>query len=422
MPLPDRIGRYDVERLLGEGGMGRVLLARDTVLGRPVAVKILRDDLALAPELRAQLTNRMRQEARAAATLSHPAMVTLHDMGEDDAVGLYLVFERIEGPTLRERLEKGPLPPQEVAVLARALGAALTHAHAAGVVHRDVKPENVMLSSLGPKVTDFGIARLPDSTLTGASTVLGTPAYSAPETLASGAFGPASDQFSLAATLYEALTGKRAFPGDDALQVATRVATAVHTPPTATGGLRPFVHLDRIFDRALAKEPKSRFATCESFGTTLAAELETGGSSFLATPVPFRSSIVPRATRRWQNVAAVAAVLVIVGLVLIGRHAQPEADGVSLSEVARAFASAIAAAHDTTAAMPPTHHAAAASASPSASLTPSFETALPSPDIDPPAPPPLPSSSSASASSASASPPASSGSPPAASSEPRASP
>src|SRR5271170_6178926 len=167
MDLPDRIGRYDVEHLLGQGGMGRVLLARDTVLGREVALKILRDDLGLTPELKEQLVDRMRQEARAAAALSHPAMVTLHDMGEDEHVGLYLVFERIVGPTLRERLhEKGPLPPTEVARLARALGSALTHAHAAGVVHRDVKPENVMLSPTGPKLTDFGIARMPDSTLT----------------------------------------------------------------------------------------------------------------------------------------------------------------------------------------------------------------------------------------------------------------
>lgn len=121
MDLPARIGRYDVERLLGEGGMGRVLLARDTVLGREVALKVLRDDLGLPPELKTQLLQRMRQEARAAAAISHPAMVTLHDMGEDEHVGLYLVFERIVGPTLRERIEQGPLPPAEVARMARAV-------------------------------------------------------------------------------------------------------------------------------------------------------------------------------------------------------------------------------------------------------------------------------------------------------------
>ena len=224
MDPPARIGRYDVERVLGEGGMGRVLLARDTVLGRRVAVKLLRDDLGLPPDLRAQLFERMRQEARAAAALSHPGIVTLHDMGEDDAVGLYLVFEHIEGPTLRERLAQGgPLPPAEAAILARTLGSALAHVHAAAVLHRDVKPENVMLAcGTGPKLTDLGIARLPDSTLTRTTVVLGTPAYAAPEALSSGAFGPRSDQFSLAATLYEALTGVRAFPGDDALAGSPR--------------------------------------------------------------------------------------------------------------------------------------------------------------------------------------------------------
>jgi serine/threonine protein kinase len=297
-------------------------------------------------------------------------------MGEDDDVGLYLVFERIDGPTLRERLAKGPLPPQDVAALARSLGAALTHAHAAGVVHRDVKPENVMLPPTGAKLTDLGVARLPDSTLTRATTVLGTPAYSAPEALASSTFGPASDEFSLASTLYEALTGKRAFLGEDALQVAARVATGKQAPLASFGGLRSFVHLDRIFDRALAKEPKSRFATCESFGTVLAAELESGGSAFLATPVPFRSSIVPRATRRWQNVVALSAAAVIVVLFLVGRQAQPEGEGVSLRDVANAFASVVAENHATTAGIPASHR---------------------------PHPPPLPSSSSAGAPSASAS-------------------
>jgi serine/threonine-protein kinase len=339
MDLPARIGRYDVEHLLGQGGMGRVLLARDTVLGREVALKVLRDDLGLTPELKAQLVDRMRQEARAAAALSHPAMMTLHDMGEDEHVGLYLVFERIVGPTLRERLhEKGPLPPAEVARLARALGSALTHAHTAGVVHRDVKPENVMLSPVGPKLTDFGIARLPDSTLTRASTVLGTPAYSAPEALAAGAFGAQSDQFSLAATLYEALTGKRAFPGDDALVVATRVATGKQPAPTAVlPALRAFPHVDVIFDRALAKEAKKRFASCEAFGSALAAELEGANVAHMMTPVP-RSSIVTRATRRWQNFAALGAVVVIVALVVVGRFREPEEDGVSLKSVASAFA------------------------------------------------------------------------------------
>jgi serine/threonine protein kinase len=355
MDLPARIGRYDVERLLGEGGMGRVLLARDTVLGRQVALKVLRDDLGLPPELKTQLLERMRQEARAAAAISHPAMVTLHDMGEDDQVGLFLVFERIVGPTLRERIDDGPLPPAEVARLSRALGSALSNAHAAGVVHRDVKPENVMLSPSGPKLTDFGIARLPDSTLTRATTVMGTPAYSAPEALASGTFSAASDQFSLAAMLYEALTGTRAFPGQDALAVATRVASGKQpSATTVRPSLRVFPHLDLILDRALAKEPKSRFASCDAFGTALAAELE--GAGIAETPMP-RPSLATRMTRRWQNRATLAGLLVIVALVVAGRLQGPADDGVSLRSVASAFAASAAAPRSVVSGAAATHHA-----------------------------------------------------------------
>ena len=343
MDLPRRVGRYEVERLLGEGGMGRVVLARDTILGRRVALKVLRDDLGLTPELKSQLVDRMRQEARAAAALSHPGMVTLHDMGHDDTVGLYLVFELIDGPTLRERLYgDGPLPPTEIAAIARLLGAALTHAHQAGVIHRDVKPENVMLSPTGAKLTDFGIARLPDSTLTRSTTVLGTPAYSAPEALASATFSAGSDQFSLASTLYEALTGKRAFPGDDALAVASRVATSKHAAPSAAlPGLARFPHVDTIFDRALAKDASKRFASCAVFGEVLAAELE-GASPGIMTPVP-RSSIVPRATRRWQNLAALVALGVIATLVVAGRLPSDDG-GVSFKSVASAFAASAPAA------------------------------------------------------------------------------
>ena len=137
-----------------------------------MALKVLRDDLGLPPELKAQLVERMRQEARAAATLSHPAMVTLHDMGEDERGG---ALPRLRAHRRARRCasgcsEGGPLPPARSRGIARALGSALTHAHEAGVVHRDVKPENVMLSPVGPKLTDFGIARLPDSTLTRATT------------------------------------------------------------------------------------------------------------------------------------------------------------------------------------------------------------------------------------------------------------
>ena len=375
MEPPRHIGRYEVLGLLGQGGMGRVFLARDSVLGREVAIKVLRDDLGLPPEVKKTLFERMEHEARAAAALSHPNMVTLHDMGEHPELGLFLVFERVHGPTLRDRLDAGPLPAREVATLARELGDALTQAHSSGVIHRDVKPENVLLSPRGAKLTDFGIARLPDSTLTSASTgaVLGTPAYSAPEALALGEFGAASDQFSLAATLYEALTGRRAFPGDDALTVAGRVALEA---PAALGldEMREspwLVRAQPVWTRGMAKSREERYSSAAALGLALAAALESPPPSAtdMLTPLskrPFRagdqtgargpidtvgtgvggaaarSSAPPEVSARaagntrMQNMI-IGGALVTLGLLVIMQRRSVAGDGVSLAGVATDF-------------------------------------------------------------------------------------
>ncbi len=339
MELPKRIGRYDVLRLLGQGGMGRVLLAKDTVLGREVAVKVVRDDLGLPPEMREALFLRMKQEARAAAAVSHPSFVTLHDMGEEADVGVFLVFEYVKGHTLRERIAKGPLDPDDVYKIARDVGAALDRAHEAGVIHRDVKPENVLMSSTGPKLTDFGIARLPDSTLTRAGSVLGTAAYSAPEALALAEFSGASDQFSLAVTLYEAFGGARAFPGDDTLAVASRIATEEPTPLRAgpEGEELPRVHL--VLARAMSKDPKKRFSSCTELARALynalyeqieVIEPVPMSSREYMTPPP-SSSIVPPPPQRFrvQNIVVAAALLLIIGLLLFGRHSSSDGDDAS---------------------------------------------------------------------------------------------
>ena len=269
--LPDDIGRYRVVRLLGQGAMGRVFLAHDPVLDRDVAVKLLRDDLGLPAEHRLALLERMRQEARASARVSHPYIVALHDMGEDAELGLFLVFEYAEGITLKERLARGALTPDAVAKLARPVGSALSTAHEAGVVHRDIKPENIILTKSGPKIADFGIARVPDSTLTRDGGLLGTPAYSAPEAIADGSFSPLSDQFSLATTLWEAITGRRAFPGDDAVAVASRIATDEPPKIAELCGLNP--HVDTVLARGLSKNPRGRFTSCEEFTDALADAL-----------------------------------------------------------------------------------------------------------------------------------------------------
>ncbi len=337
-----------------------MFLARDSVLGREVAIKVLRDDLGLPPEVKKTLFERMEHEARAAAALSHPNMVTLHDMGEHPELGLFLVFERVHGPTLRDRLDTGPLSAREVATLARELGDALTQAHASGVIHRDVKPENVLLSPRGAKLTDFGIARLPDSTLTSASTgaVLGTPAYSAPEALALGEFGAASDQFSLAATLYEALTGRRAFPGDDALTVAGRVALEA---PAALGAAErhesPWLtRAEPVWTRGMAKAREERYSSAAALGLALAAARESPPPSATAmlTPLTKRDggagsgngsktpsgppAVSARAAgnTRMQNMV-IGGALVTLGLLVIAQRRSVAGDGVSLAGVATDF-------------------------------------------------------------------------------------
>jgi eukaryotic-like serine/threonine-protein kinase len=318
--LPTQIGRYRIERLLGRGAMGRVLLAHDPVLDRSVAIKLLRDDLNIPPEQHDALLHRMRQEARASARVSHPNIVALHDMGEDPDLGLCLVFEYAEGQTLKERILRGPLGPEAAAKVAREVGDALTTAHLAGVLHRDIKPENIILTPTGAKVADFGIARVPDSTLTRDGGLLGTPAYSAPECISSGKFSPLSDQFSLAATLYEAVSGQRAFPGEDAIAVATRITTDEPPGIAELAGLDP--HVDAVLARGLSKLPSARFEDSRAFGLALSEALWQSPRRQLVTLADERhrthapSAHESRTTRLVVGGAAAGALLGIAGFQL----------------------------------------------------------------------------------------------------------
>jgi serine/threonine-protein kinase len=269
--LPQQIGRYRIDRLLGAGSMGNVYLAHDADLDRPVAVKTLRD-LALDPETRETFLSRFQNEARAAARLQHPNIVQIFDVGDDPRVGPYLVFEYVPGHTLKEALRKrGPLSRDELLDLAQQVADALATAHIAGVIHRDLKPENLLITRSGQvKLADFGIARIPNADLTKEGQFLGTPCYAAPETLRSGEYSEQSDLFSFGAVIYEAACGERAFPGSEALAVAHQVMSTDPVPPSeANRGAAIPSSLDTAILRALRKRPSDRYASARTFVSAL---------------------------------------------------------------------------------------------------------------------------------------------------------
>jgi len=269
--LPQQIGRYRIDRLLGSGSMGNVYLAHDADLDRAVAVKTLRD-LALDAEMREVFLSRFQNEARAAARLHHPNIVQIFDVGDDPKVGPYLVFEYVHGHTLKQELKKeGPLPRDKLLDLAQHVGDALATAHLAGVIHRDLKPENLLITDNGQvKLADFGIARVPNADLTKEGQFLGTPCYAAPETLRSGEYSEQSDLFSFGAVIYEAACGERAFPGAEAMAVAHQVMSKDPVPPSeANRGAAIPTTVDTAILRALRKNPSERYASARTFVSAL---------------------------------------------------------------------------------------------------------------------------------------------------------
>ncbi|HEY6180136.1 MAG TPA: serine/threonine-protein kinase, partial [Kofleriaceae bacterium] len=206
MTEPRSFGRYRVTGTLGSGGMGDVYTAVDDVLGRDVAVKTLRGHRS---ELAARiLDERFRLEARAIAALHHPGVVQVFDI-DLSADPPFLVMERVAGPSLKDRLAGGALLPDELRTMGIQIGRALAAAHAAGIVHRDVKPANILAAGGGIwKLADFGVAHVPDSSLTLTGQFVGSPAYAPPEALVRGQSGPAGDVYGLGATLYQAAAGR----------------------------------------------------------------------------------------------------------------------------------------------------------------------------------------------------------------------
>jgi serine/threonine-protein kinase len=270
LPSGTRLGPYEILAPLGEGGMGKVYKARDTRLDRLVAIKLLQADIADRPEVQ----ERFEREARTVASLNHPHICTLYDVGHHDNVD-FLVMEYLEGETLAQRLESGPLSLEEVLRYATEIADALEKAHSKGVIHRDLKPGNIMLTSTGSKLLDFGLAKLRREadpfallsavpvvadTISTPGAVLGTLSYMAPEQLESREVDARTDIFAFGTVVHEMVTGKKAFVGQAGASVIAAILKDTPPPPSQSNPQVP-AELERIVTKMMAKDPDERYAT-----------------------------------------------------------------------------------------------------------------------------------------------------------------
>src|SRR6186997_2715490 len=278
-------GRYQIVRRLGAGGMANVYLAEDAELGRRVAIKILNeryanDDLFI---------ERFRREAKSAAALSHPNIVSVYDRGEAEGT-YYIAMEVIEGRSLKELImTRGPLPIPQALAYTHEMLEALRFAHRHGIIHRDIKPHNILIGER-LKVTDFGIARAGASQMTEAGSIMGTAQYLSPEQARGAPVTASSDLYSVGIVLYEMLTGKVPFTGDSAIEIAMKHLNEAPKPPSK---IRPEIpeELDQVVLRALSKNPEDRYQTAEEFaedlhrveaGLPLAPETSEAATALLA--------------------------------------------------------------------------------------------------------------------------------------------
>src|SRR5262245_51994804 len=265
---PRYYGRYELRSELGRGTSGVVYKAYDPKLDRLVALKILRPELVSLEESGASYKERFHQEAVAAGRLTHPAIVAVHDVGESDDRP-FMVMEYIEGGTLADLLLGGrPLPLMDAVGIVLPVCAALDYAHRHGVVHRDIKPRNILVGPGVAKVTDVGSSRIVGGSHTQTGTMLGTPAYMSPEMVRGLSTDPRSDLFSLGVVLYEALTGVNPFNAADLAAVLYRIVN-IDAPSVRHHNAELPPALDRVVRRALVKEPMARYATATDFANAL---------------------------------------------------------------------------------------------------------------------------------------------------------
>src|ERR1700704_3487135 len=311
-----KLGPYEIVTPLGAGGMGEVYRARDTRLERTVAIKILPPQFSSDP-VRKQ---RFEREAKTISSLNHPHICVLHDIGHQDGVD-YIVRECVEGETLAKRLEKGPLPLDQVLKYGAQIADALDKAHRSGIVHRDLKPANIILTTTGAKLLDFGLAKpaLPLATaatlttarspVTEQGTIMGTFQYMSPEQLQGNELDARSDIFSFGAVLYEMVTGKRAFAGKSQLSVANAILEKEPEPISTMKPMTP-ASLDHTIRRCLTKDPEERWQAARDLALELKWTAESGARTNSPVHAPLGRNGLARAG--WL-VAAAFFLLAVAG-------------------------------------------------------------------------------------------------------------
>jgi Tol biopolymer transport system component len=329
-----KLGPYEVAAPIGAGGMGEVYKAKDTRLGRDVAVKVLPAHMSSSAELR----QRLDREAKTISQLSHPHICTLHDVGHQDGTD-YLVMELLEGETLADRLAKGALPVEQALRIGVEIAGALDAAHRQGIVHRDLKPGNIMLTKSGVKLLDFGLAKLaaPDKAevsqatslptamqqsqpLTTRGTILGTFQYMAPEQLEGREADARSDIFAFGCVLYEMLTGQKAFTGKSQ---ASLISSIMGSEPAPVSSIQPMVPpaLDRVIKGCLAKEPEHRWSTAHD--VMLQLQWIAEGGSMAGVPAPVVARRKNREKLAWGLLAAALLGLAALAWGFVRRAPQP---------------------------------------------------------------------------------------------------
>ena len=279
--MSNKIAHYEITGTLGEGGMGIVYSARDPRLNRSVALKMIRPTSSDPAA-----TERLWREAQAAATVNHPNICQLYDIGEDGGA-LYLAMEHLEGESLASRLTRGPISLNEAIPMLVAVLSALDALHRRGLMHRDLKPSNIFLTPHGVKLLDFGLARaiqidVTETRLTLAGVMFGTPQYLPPEQVLGQPVDARGDLFAAGAVLYEMLTGRSPFAGDSLPEIVHKIAYE-HLP--ALGGSPAVAVADRVIHKALAKRPQDRYQSAAAMADELRAPMLLIDSGALSAPV-----------------------------------------------------------------------------------------------------------------------------------------